>query len=492
MRRLWVKLFSVLVLANIAFALLLYWGFTLTFEIAFRNYLKEQEAQRFTPLATALAEIYQTEQSWQWVLSEHDRWRELMAEYIVRPGDTNRPDRPRPSSDNAPFNNPPPQNDDSTVQRPPPRSTFTRMRHGMNPHILLFDQDGNTVLGNMQSPDTIYRFPIEKDGQPLGEIGVRADSELLIAMQAVMDNHNNRRLLLIALGLLAVSSLLALGLTTWITRRIFRLKQGTSALVRGRYDHRLEVRGKDVLDSLGDDFNELADTLDTNRTAHRRWIASTSHELRTPVTILQGQIDALKDGIRPVTPTYLDDLSHDIHRLNALIDDLHQLSMSDVGALDYQKDDVDLVELVGDELAKLKTALPEGLTLSWYPPQDLDVFVLGDDRRLTQLINNLMQNSLRYTDVPGSISISLRVTKSQVTLIWEDSAPGVQEDDLSKLTQPLYRAESSRSRTVGGSGLGLAIVQTIVDAHNGQLLAEPSTLGGLKWTIHLQRVTSGL
>ncbi len=485
MKRLWFKIFFVLVTANVAFAILLYWGFTWSFELAFTRYLKDQEEDRFRPLVAELINIYQERGNWRWVVEEHQLWQSLMREYVVSEG--NQP-RPGPAQGPGPGGRVPPflRSQDTGPEQGIPGIVSG---NGMNPHLLLFDANGDVVIGNMTDSARIYRFPILNNGQQIATLGVRADTNLLVAMQAVIANQNNDRLVYILLGLLVLSSISAFLLATWMTTRIFRIKEGTSALVRGQYDHRIAVRGNDALSDLAHDFNGLAEALQQNRSAHQRWIASTSHELRTPVTILQGQIDALKDGIRVATDDYMDGLSHDIERLNLLIDDLHQLSMSDIGALNYQKDELDFAELVDDELAAYRQMLPDGLQLHWHYNQTQTALILGDGGRLGQVIKNLMQNSIRYTELPGAIWVSVFTEKKDVVFVWEDSSPGVNDEDYDRLTEPLYRLDTSRNRKVGGSGLGLAISNAIVQAHGATMTATASDKGGLKWTIRFDRIT---
>jgi len=484
MKRLWFKIFFLLVTANIALVGLLYWGFTWSFELAFERYLKDEEQSRFQPLMVAIAEVYSTKGNWTWVKGEHRIWQQLMREYVVDLA----PNNEGPRAEGSPLLRPPGNGGGPVLgpgeRRPPPRRELEfATTTGYNPHVMLFDQNHKAVIGIVHAEKNVYKYPIESEGAVVGYLGIFADSSLMVAMRAVMENQNSGRLFIIVGSLFVLSSFVAFFLATWLTVRIFRLKSGTSALVRGQYDHRIEVNGKDALEDLAHDFNGLAEALDKNRTAHQRWIASTSHELRTPVTILQGQIDALRDGIRQVTPEYLDSLSGDIDRLNLLIDDLHQLSMSDMGALNYQKDEIDLAELVDDELEKLNQLLPHEMTLDWNIDATSNVCILGDSPRLGQMIKNLMQNSIRYTDAPGSIKVSIVSTQKTVSLHWQDSSPGVGEDELEQLIEPLYRTESSRSRKVGGSGLGLAIVKAIVGAHDGSLTAKPSPIGGLLWEI---------
>jgi two-component system sensor histidine kinase BaeS len=105
--------------------------------------------------------------------------------------------------------------------------------------------------------------------------------------------------------------------------------------------------------------------------------------------------------------------------------------------------------------------------------------VSADAGRIAQVFGNLMQNTLRYTDAPGILQVAARADADRVIVQWEDSSPGVPEDELPRLTERLYRLDSSRSRANGGSGLGLAIADAIVHAHGGTLTAHPSALGGL-------------
>src|SRR6185503_9855531 len=227
---------------------------------------------------------------------------------------------------------------------------------------------------------------------------------------------------------------------------------------------------------LASDFNALAQTLEAARQARRQWIADIAHELRTPLSILRGEIEALQDGVRPLTQAAIGSLASEAGRLARLVEDLHTLSLSDVGELGYHMEPVDLAELVRETLDGQRRALADKgleLELSAAP----DVMIRGDEGRLAQVFGNLLQNSLRYTDAPGVVAV--RVERDG-RVIWQDSAPGVPEEDLRRLTERLFRVEGSRNRASGGSGLGLAIARAIVQAHGGTLGASASPLGGLR------------
>ena len=134
----------------------------------------------------------------------------------------------------------------------------------------------------------------------------------------------------------------------------------------GRYDSRLPVESADELGQLARDFNDMAAALEQSEQARRRWVADISHELRTPLAVLRGELEALQDGIRPLTAKAIDSLFGDVMRLNRLTEDLYQLSLSDQGALSYRKNHVDPVELLKEDLSALKPEFQnKQMTIKW-------------------------------------------------------------------------------------------------------------------------------
>lgn len=216
----------------------------------------------------------------------------------------------------------------------------------------------------------------------------------------------------------------------------------------------------------------------------RDFMADISHELRTPLAVLRGELEAIQDGVRQFTPESVASLQAEVGTLTKLVDDLHQLSMSDEGALAYQKTSVDLIPLLEVAGGAFRERFASrGLTLHFSLPDSVMVF--GDPDRLMQLFNNLLENSLRYTDSGGSLHISAEQRDNMLLLTFADSAPGVRDEQLQKLFERFYRTEGSRNRASGGSGLGLAICDNIVQAHNGRIRASHSPFGGLSITVEL-------
>jgi len=231
--------------------------------------------------------------------------------------------------------------------------------------------------------------------------------------------------------------------------------------------------------------NAMAAALQENDQQRRKMLADVSHELRTPLTVIRGEIEALLDGIRQADPKALESLHAEVLRLNKLVDDLHQLALADAGDLHYARRHLDFVQLVSEVADRFKPrAEKNGLRMMTKTPAQ-ELHVHADAGRLTQVVTNLLENSVRYTDAGGSIVLSLRKDGKHSELCIEDSAPGVPDGAHVRLFERLYRVDQARNRGRGGSGLGLSICKSIVEAHQGRILAMPSSLGGLKFLIRL-------
>ena len=192
----------------------------------------------------------------------------------------------------------------------------------------------------------------------------------------------------------------------------------------------------------------------------------------------------MQDGVRPLTRTSIDSVAQEVHRLTRLVEDLRTLSLSDLGALNYRKGPVNLADSIEDALYTGRTAIAQaGLEVNL--EMDRSIIVEADEDRLAQVFANLLQNTLRYSDAPAKLEVRVGLDAGQARIDWEDTSPGVTEADLPRLTERLYRVDTSRSSSSGGSGLGLAIVKAIIAGHGGRMQAGHSGLGGLRWCIHL-------
>ena len=286
--------------------------------------------------------------------------------------------------------------------------------------------------------------------------------------------------------------LLALFSAAWLARRWVRpleaVAQTSRQLATGHFSARLAVSDKmaESTDEIGDvvrHINRMAESLQTLEQSRRRWLADISHELRTPLTVMQGDIEALCDGVRPLTSDAVQVLRSDVHRLGKLVNDLHLLAVADLQSLHCDFQWLDIAALMRHAVSRYEArARQQGLDLQLVLARDLGQ-VCWDGSRIEQLCVNLLENSIRYTQAPGQVVVSVRRVHERVHLEINDTAPGAPAQDLDRLLEPLYRSDSARSGALGGSGLGLAIAQAIAQSHGGGIEVRASRLGGL--CVHL-------
>lgn len=371
---------------------------------------------------------------------------------------------------------------------PPPDERHPPMHGHPMPPVWLLDADKRIVHGRGVPIEQLHLFPIHDPlHQVKGYLAVRPIQTLFDQADRMFVQLQNRWFIGIALASLLFSSVLAWPLSAWLVRPIQRLSKAMGRLTQRDYQARVAVQSDDELGRLARDFNHMAAAVAQYDNAQRQWLADAAHELRTPLAVLKGEMEALQDGIRPFNRAQLDSLAQEVDHLHRLVEDLQQLSLADLGALRYQFAPVDCQALLEQVLVPFQQQWQQSGIVCDIATQGTVQPIQADANRLQQLFLNLAQNSTRYTDAPGQIQIQWIYHAQQVELIWQDSAPGVSEADSAKLLQRFYRLESSRNRALGGSGLGLAIVHSIVQAHQGQIRLMPSALGGLCIVIELPK-----
>ena len=350
---------------------------------------------------------------------------------------------------------------------------------------MLLNADKTIIFGRNDALPKLVLQPIIYQEKTVGFLGLLPGKTVNHVSETRFMERQSESFFWIALLMVLLSAGLAWLLAYTLGRPIKRITTAVKALAVGRYDSRLPVESNDELGQLARDFNDMAVALEQSEQARRRWVADISHELRTPLAVLRGELEALQDGIRPLTAAAIDSLFGDVMRLNRLTEDLYQLSLSDQGALSYRKDHIDPVELLKDDLAALTPEFQnKHITLTWTNNLPSPITIYADSDRLSQLYRNLLNNSANYTDSPGQLVITISRETDKLVLAFSDSAPGVPEHELSRLFDRFYRVDRSRNRHHGGAGLGLAICSNIVAAHNGGITAQSSPLHGV--TIRLE------
>lgn len=433
-------------------------------EQAFQQYRQALDENYLDTLVPELVNFYERYNTWQPLTDKH-LWRDLLR-VIGRQARQTSPARPGGAAINS-------------RERHPPRDHLTPFR------IVLYDADNRYVQGRRQNIPHNLRLELKQGENTIGYLGLyprRGPSNA--AEDKQFFRELNKTLLLVALLTLVASFGIALLLSRRLVKPIQSLRRSSSELANGNYAIRISVDSHDELGLLSEDFNRLAETLQKHEQDRRQWIMDIAHELRTPLSILRGEIEAIQDGISQAGPETIHSLHQEAVHLQRLVEDLYTLSVSDSGSLTYHKNRQDVAVLLQDSLSQFNSRLQEK-NLTLHTDIQQPAWCHADAQRLQQLFKNLLRNSLRYTDAPGKLQVSLHTGPDQVIIHFEDSAPGVPEQSLPRLFERLYRVESSRSRATGGAGIGLSICYNIVQAHGGQISAHHAALGGLKVTITL-------
>ncbi len=352
--------------------------------------------------------------------------------------------------------------------------------------LMLLDATGKPIYARESMLPGARRYPLEQDGQPIGALALIPGTALRDLPELELQSRQWGRLWVIALGMVAISAALAYPLSRRLVRPVRGLQEAARRLAAGDFSTRVRVQGGDEIARLGRDINALATVLGQNEAARRRWVADISHELRTPIALLRAELEALQDGVRPLDRGAVDALHGDVLRLGRLVDDLHELSVTDLGALSYRMEETDLRAVLESDLDAYRPRFAAaGLSLRLQDRASGPVLLQADADRLSQLLRNLLANSLQYTDPGGGLAVTLGLDAGRATIDFQDSAPGVPHESLPRLFERLYRVDDSRSRHTGGSGLGLAIARNVVEAHGGTIVANPSPAGGLWIRIEL-------
>lgn len=278
----------------------------------------------------------------------------------------------------------------------------------------------------------------------------------------------------------ALALLFGILLTFLINRHLLaplrRLTQAAFHIGQGHLEERVPLTTKDEVGQLAEAFNTMADNLKRQEELRKQFTADVAHELRTPLTSIRSYIEAFQDGVLPANFENLSIINEEINRLVDLSSDLKDLNIAEIGALKIKPLPVNLNNIIDKVINILHPLIQEKeLDLQWIPLSQ-PVNVYGDERLLTRLFYNLIQNAYKYTENGGTIRIIIKHEPNNIAIYVKDSGIGISENDLPFIFERFYRTDKSRARESGGSGIGLALVRQIVLVHHGQISVE-STVG---------------
>ena len=364
----------------------------------------------------------------------------------------------------------------------------------MRPVRLLADENGRVVMPGLtyQRGDRLpasalaQALLIEVNGRTVGYLLVvtpRMDMMTPTAAESDFLNRINRTLILASVGATVLSLLLAIILAQALTRPLRELTQATRAVSQGDLSQEVPVRSQDELGELARAFNQMSHDLARGQNQRRQMTADIAHELRTPLSLILGYAEALRDGALPATTESHTIIHDEAVRLTRLVDDLRALSLAEAGELPLLRRATAVAPLL-EQLAAAHQprAQQQAISLQTDLPADLPP-ITADPDRLKQVIANLLDNALRHTPEGGQITLSARQNGPELAIAVRDSGPGIAPEDLPRVFDRFYRADKSRTR--GGSGLGLAIARSIAQAHGGRLTVDSQPGQGATFTLWL-------
>jgi len=324
------------------------------------------------------------------------------------------------------------------------------------------------------------------DGEKIGTLVFITRNYNWEVRQPIFLARINRLLYSISAAAIILAIILGSILAPRMTRPIRELTAATKAAAAGDLSHKVKVRSDDELGELAESFNTMNSELDRLITARKQMTADIAHELRTPISIILGNTDGIRDGVIPMSRETFDIIAEETERLNSLVEDLHTLSRAEAGELPMNFISISVQELI-DALHLPQFQATQSKTLEIIPNIESDLpLIKADPDRMIQVLRNLLNNAYHYTPENGWITLTARQKDADtVRLSINDTGPGVAEEELERIFNRFYRTDTSRQRDGEGSGLGLAIARSIVDRHGGKIWAENRPEGGLSVIIDL-------
>jgi two-component system sensor histidine kinase BaeS len=388
-----------------------------------------------------------------------------------------------PAPPSQPGQQPPPL-PGGQVRQQAPRSSYVFALADLDGHLVL--PAGPYQLRDRVPAETLAQgIEVEVDGQVVGVALPTGQAPELSPQEMQYLARTTRSSLYAALAAILVALTLGVFLARTLTLPVRELTAATRALAQGEMEQQVPVRSRDELGELAVSFNQMSADLARAVELRRQMTADIAHDLRTPLTVMAGYLEALRDGVLQPSPERFETMHQEARHLRRLVEDLRTLSLADAGELTLNREPVSPGSMVEQAAAACQhQAKQQGIELKVDVAPNLpDVSV--DPDRFAQVLGNLVSNALRHTPAAGQIWLVAARENLRVLLIVQDTGAGIAPDDLPHVFDRSYRGDEARVGDRGESGLGLTIARSLVELHGGTISVESSLGQGTTFTIVL-------
>jgi two-component system OmpR family sensor kinase/two-component system sensor histidine kinase BaeS len=349
----------------------------------------------------------------------------------------------------------------------------------------------------LSESDLALGLPIQVNSRRVGTLLTLLDSAEARSLGAHEQSFLasvNRALLLGGLLAALLATALGLWLAARLTSPLRRLDEAARRIAQGDLGSRVRIDSQDEVGALGQSFNRMAQSLEQEERSRQQMVADIAHELRTPLSIIQGNLEALQDGVFSPDAENLEILAGEAKLLARLVQDLQVLASAEAGQLSLDRQEQDIQPLLETTVRRFQPdAAARGVQLRLEPLPALPPLTI-DAQRISQVLGNLLSNALRHTPSGGTVAVRAQWVAAPedrpqpgtlfpttpalpfLAVYVQDSGEGIPAEDVAHLFERFYRADRSRSRATGGSGLGLTIARQLARAHGGDIGVE-SQLG---------------
>lgn len=347
--------------------------------------------------------------------------------------------------------------------------------------------DARQLLGGGTEENNVKEFPLTKAGRKIGTVEVGfLDAYFLAELEVNYLAPLNKLLAVLALACILLSLLLSRWARKGIEAELAKIRALAELVAQKKnYDPEKFTSASEEIRKVLDAIKHLELTIDEQERVKKRMTTDLAHELRTPLTTLQANLEGLLEGILQPTPERLNSCYEEILRIIRLVGDMEQLSKYETDQMQLNLGAFDLGELLSNICLNFQGAYRQkGVALEFQSKQEM---LTGDRDKISQLVVNLLSNSLKHTPAGGKVMLMTGGNQDFIYLVLNDSGSGIPPEDLARVFDRLYRSDTSRTRSTGGSGIGLAIARAIVEAHRGTINIVSQVGAGTEVTVVLPR-----